>query len=79
MAIQRPPRPDVRPTPVAAEEEHREAAAASALVYETVTLGELAVRYQLENAALDARLDAERAKLDRERGPSRFRPAGGRS
>jgi hypothetical protein len=76
MALQRPPRPDVRPNPAADEEEDREPAAAGAPVYETLTLAELGVRYQLENAALDARLDAERAKLDRERRPCRLGAAG---
>jgi hypothetical protein len=33
-------------------------------VYESRTIRELALRYQLENAALDARLEAERAQRE---------------
>jgi hypothetical protein len=66
-----------RPTPPADSELRREAAAARPDGPVTLTIAELSIRYELESAALDARLEAERARLDRGRRPSPFGPARG--
>lgn len=66
-----------RPIPPAASEVGREAAAAGPVGHETPTIARLSIRSELEGAALDARLEAERARLDRSRRPSPFGPARG--
>jgi hypothetical protein len=43
--------------------------------YERVTVRELALRYELENAALDVEQEAERSRFARERRPAHLGPA----
>ena len=66
-----------RPTPPPDSEVGREAAAAGPVGHERLTIRGLSIRYELEGAALDARLEAERARLDRGRRPSPFGPGRG--
>jgi len=50
------------------------AGAEAAAVPDVVTIAEIAVRYQLENAARENRLEAERARADGERRAARPGP-----